>query len=421
MHLQQPARRSCGVQIEHRRLLNQDPEYARRRAEIENLARAYRLGLRRPTRTGVIRVPVAVHVVWNTPEQNISDGQIHSQIDVLNQDYRKTNPDIAQIPPVWSSVASDARVEFVLASTGPDGQPTSGITRTQTATQAFTVESNAVKSTAHGGADPWPSDKYLNIWVCQLDGGLLGYSEFPGAPADIDGVVILHSAFGTTGTATAPFNVGRTATHEVGHWLGLFHIWGDDGTGCNGTDQVDDTPNQAGPNYGTPTFPSISCDNGPNGDMFVNYMDYTDDAVMHMFTQGQVLRMQASLDGPRSQLGTTAPPTPQAAKVASGKTNPGQTDWRSYSVNNTVYGIFVDVDTSTAAFTRTPVYVTSIGGNGYHWSTTGGSSVYQPTATGFRIYIRWSAPVSTVPIPDPPTPEFANAQGWHINWIGSEV
>jgi hypothetical protein len=281
------------------------------------------------------------------------------------------------------------------------------------------VESNAVKSAAKGGADSWPSERYLNIWVCQLGGGLLGYAEFPGAPTEIDGVVILHSAFGTTGTAMAPFDRGRTATHEVGHWLGLFHIWGDDGTGCGGTDEVDDTPNQAGPNYGAPTFPSITCDNGPNGDMFVNYMDYTDDAVMHMFTQGQVLRMQASLDAPRSQIGTTATP-PHAVKVVSGQTIPGQTNWRTYSVDNNNRGIYVDVDTSSASFTKPAVYVTSIGGNAYHWTTTGGSAVYQPTATGFRIYIRWSALVSTVPLPDPPTPEFANAQGWHITWIGSE-
>ena len=112
-------------------------------------------------------------------------------------------------------------------------------------------------------------------------------------------VVILHSAFGTTGTAAAPFDRGRTATHEIGHWLNLYHIWGDDGTGCNGSDEVDDTPNCAGPNTGFLTFPSISCDNGPDGDMFMNYMDYTDDACMCMFTAEQVARIQATLDGPR--------------------------------------------------------------------------------------------------------------------------
>jgi hypothetical protein len=120
-------------------------------------------------------------------------------------------------------------------------------------------------------------------------------------------VVILHSAFGTSGTAAAPFNLGRTASHEIGHWLNLRHIWGDDGTGCAGSDFVADTPNAGGPNFGTPTFPNVSCNNGPNGDLFMNYMDYVDDVAMFMFTVGQVDRMQAALDGPRSSIGVTGP------------------------------------------------------------------------------------------------------------------
>src|SRR5262249_32581521 len=130
-------------------------------------------------------------------------------------------------------------------------------------------------------------------------------SQFPGGPAATDGVVILYSAFGTTGTATAPYNKGRTATHEVGHWLNLNHIWGDDQNDadkCAGTDHVDDTPNQAVMNFGAPTFPHVSCKNGPNGDMFMNYMDYTDDAAMFMFTPGQSLRMDATLSGPRARI-----------------------------------------------------------------------------------------------------------------------
>jgi hypothetical protein len=130
---------------------------------------------------------------------------------------------------------------------------------------------------------------------------LLGYAQFPGGPPGTDGVVILNAAFGTTGTATAPYNLGRSATHEVGHWLNLRHIWGDT-EDCSGTDFVDDTPNAQHPNYGKPTFPHISCTNGPNGDMFMNYMDYVDDAAMFMFTAGQVVRMQATLAGPRAPL-----------------------------------------------------------------------------------------------------------------------
>jgi hypothetical protein len=112
--------------------------------------------------------------------------------------------------------------------------------------------------------------------------------------------VITHTGFGTTGTAAPPFHLERTATHEIGHWLNLYHIWGDDGTGCGGSDEVNDTPNQGSENTGKPSFPHISCNNGPNGDMFMNYMDYTDDDSMYMFTAGQVIRMEATLEGPRS-------------------------------------------------------------------------------------------------------------------------
>jgi hypothetical protein len=302
---QQPRQRSCGAQVEHRRLLNEDPAYAARRAQIETLAQAYRVGARVAERPGVTRIPTVVHVVWNTQSQNISDAQIQSQIDVLNQDFRKTNPDVSQVPGVWQGIVADSRVEFFLATTNPDGNATDGITRTQTQTTSFSQSGNPVKSAATGGADPWPSDQYLNMWVCELSGSLLGYAQFPGGPADTDGVVILHSGFGTTGTAAPPFNLGRTATHEIGHWLNLFHIWGDDGTGCNGTDEVDDTPNAAGPNLGCQTFPSVTCNNGPDGDMFVNYMDYSDDACMFMFTEGQATRMQATLDGPRASIGVS--------------------------------------------------------------------------------------------------------------------
>jgi len=206
------------------------------------------------------------------------------------------------VPTVWAGLVTDARIQFALATKDPDGKPTSGITRTKTTHPSFS-DDDTVKSARKGGADPWPSNKYLNLWVCTLGGGLLGYAQFPGGPAKTDGVVILNTAFGTKGTATAPFNLGRTATHEIGHWLNLHHIWGDT-QHCEGTDFVSDTPNAQLPNYGKPKFPHITCNNGPNGDMFMNYMDYVDDAAMFMFTTQQVARMNAALDGPRSGIGT---------------------------------------------------------------------------------------------------------------------
>lgn len=302
-----PRVRNCGTMAVHRRLLSTDLGYARSRDLIEDHARQYELGTASPRRAGVTRIPVVVHVVWNTAAQNVSDSQVNSQIDVLNRDFRRTNPDFSSTPAAFLPLATDARVEFFLATTNPSGAPTSGIERRQTTVTSFN-DNDAVKSAASGGMDAWPAATYLNIWVCPLD-RLLGYAQFPGGPAATDGVVIEQSAFGTNGTAAAPFNLGRTATHEIGHWLNLNHIWGDDGTGCSGTDNVGDTPNQGGPNYGAPGFPHVSCSNGPNGDLFMNYMDYVDDRAMVMFTTGQVARMQACLDGVRSSIGIAAAST----------------------------------------------------------------------------------------------------------------
>lgn len=293
-----PMVRSCGTDRVHERLLREDPGYATRRALAEDQAwRASRMGAA-VGRTGCTRIPVVVHVVHRTNAENISVAQINSQIDVLTEDFRKQNADVSTVPAAFSALATDARIEFALADVDPDGNPTDGITRTNTSVNGFT-DDDAVKSSSTGGADAWPADEYLNVWVCKLAGGLLGYAQFPGGPAATDGVVVTHTGFGTSGTATAPFNLGRTTTHEVGHWLNLRHIWGDDGTGCSGSDFVTDTPNQGGPNVGKPTFPRVTCMNGPNGDMFMNYMDYVDDAAMFMFTAGQVSRMSACLAGPR--------------------------------------------------------------------------------------------------------------------------
>ena len=311
-----PRRRTCGAMDVHHRLLIESAEYRAARADIEN-ATLERMALAPEARfAGVARIPVVVHVVWNTAAQNISDAQITSQIDVLNRDFRATNPDVANVPSVFAGLVADARIEFFLAATDPSGNPTTGITRTSTNRASFSSD-DAVKSSATGGADAWPADRYLNMWVCLLGGGLLGYAQFPGGPAETDGIVVTHTAFGTTGTAAAPFDLGRTASHEIGHYLNLFHIWGDDGAGCTGSDLVDDTPNQGGPNTGMPTFPHVSCNNGPNGDLFVNYMDYTDDAGMVLFTHGQAARMEACIDTARTSLPLfAARPTPSGPVVS---------------------------------------------------------------------------------------------------------
>jgi hypothetical protein len=294
-----PRRRQCATMVLHEYLAETQAGYRRNIERVERaIERSVRSGAATRAVARLFTIPVVVHVVYNREAENISDTQVRSQLDVLNKDFRAKNPDRSQTPDVWASLVADANIEFALATKDPRGRTTNGITRTKTSRSSFPAD-DSVKTRAGGGQPPWPANRYLNIWVCNLRDGLLGYAQFPGGPARTDGVVVLHSAFGTSGTARAPFNRGRTATHEVGHWLNLRHIWADT-LGCAGTDFVADTPNAAGPNFGKPSFPKISCSNGPNGDMFMNYMDYVDDEAMLMFTPGQVARMNACLVGPRS-------------------------------------------------------------------------------------------------------------------------
>lgn len=305
-----PSRRTCGVQEVHARLLEQYPEYRARNLDNESRIRTFIREGRFTQRAGITTIPVVVHVVYQTDEQNVSDSQIASQLTVLNQDHRRKNADLPKLPGIWSSLAADARVEFRLADTDPLGIRGPGIIRVQTDKSVFGTD-EAVKSSSTGGSDPWATDRYLNLWVCNLGTRLLGYAQFPAGPPDTDGVVIHYQAFGTEGTASAPFNLGRTATHEVGHWLSLRHIWGDRDD-CSTDDEVEDTPVQATPNYGKPSFPHISCNNGPSGDMFMNYMDYVDDDSMFFFTEGQAARIAATLDGPRATIGQAAVATKTA-------------------------------------------------------------------------------------------------------------
>ena len=297
-----PKRRQCATMVVHERLSEQFPSYRKNQERIEEgLRRSIASGLAEKTARKLITIPTVVHVVYKKPAENISDAQVQSQIKALNKDYRAKNTDKSKAPAVWAGLVADAKLQFRLAKKDPGGKTTKGITRTQTTRDSFD-SSDSVKKKSQGGADGWPTDRYLNIWVCNLSESLLGYAQFPGGPAATDGVVILYSAFGTNGAAAAPFDLGRTATHEIGHWLNLRHIWGDRND-CGGTDFVPDTPNQQLPNTGKPTFPHVTCNNGPNGDMFMNYMDYVDDDTMFMFTPAQIVRMNATLADTRTKLG----------------------------------------------------------------------------------------------------------------------
>ena len=296
-----PRHRTCAQMVVHELLAETQPAYRDNRLKAEaQTRRSIESGEALRVTSKLVTLPVVVHVVHSTDAENISDAQVKSQIDALNRDYRAKNADRSKVPAVWKSLTGDANIQFALATKDPDGKATSGITRTATTVESFGAD-DSVKATATGGVEPWPRDRYLNIWSCTLGESLLGYAQFPGGPAKTDGVVILSSAFGTKGSVKAPFNKGRTATHEIGHFLGLRHIWGDRND-CTGSDFVADTPAAQAANMGTPSFPHITCNNGPSGDMFMNYMDYTDDAGMFMFTVGQVARMNATLAGPRKKL-----------------------------------------------------------------------------------------------------------------------
>ena len=299
--------RTCGTMDVHQRLWEGDQEYRDRRAASEARALEYERGGLARLREEVTEIPVVVHVVHhpNHPRTNISDQQIQSQIEALNRDFRRANADVGSIPSAFRPQAFDTRIQFRLADKDPAGNPTHGITRTGSDKPYFKTVDRDVMSTTTGGADAWPADRYLNIWVCGRlvgeDGVTtqMGYATLPGVSDGKDGVVIAHWAFGTTGTAEEPYDLGRTTVHEVGHWLNLHHIWGEKEDCGPSDDHVADTPKQEGPNYEFPTFPHVSCSNDPHGDMFMDYMDYTDDACMRIFTPGQALRMHAALDSDR--------------------------------------------------------------------------------------------------------------------------
>lgn len=287
--------RTCHTMETLERLKKEDPAMALRMQQIEQQTTNYRNA--RTSGAGniasavgvdeVATINVVVHVLYRTTQENISDAQIQSQIDVLNEDFRKLNADAGNVPSMFAGLASDVKLQFKLATTTPTGAPTNGITR-KSSTKTSWGTNDAMKKASAGGTDPWDTKRYLNIWVCNIGGGILGYAQFPGGSAATDGVVVGPQYFGRVGYLSAPFDKGRTATHEVGHYLNLRHIWGD--ASC-GNDYVADTPTQQTSNGGCPTFPKPTCNN--SSDMFMNYMDYTNDACMNMFSAGQKDRMRA--------------------------------------------------------------------------------------------------------------------------------
>ena len=251
--------------------------------------------------SGVITIPVVVHVIHHDASSNpkigtssnISDNQIYSQIRVLNEDFRrKQNTNGFN---TWD-IGADVEIEFCLASYSPTGEPTTGINRVYNSkTKWKTTDDRELKSLIM-----WPNDSYLNIWVTELE-GVLGYARYPVGTSlygiadqfdeSLDGVVIDHRAFGTNGSATYLYNLGRTATHEIGHWFGLLHVWGGNEGDVCGDDYVQDTPWDEGPNNDTDCTDSSTCTGESVADITSNYLDFSNDRCMNLFTKGQKQRM----------------------------------------------------------------------------------------------------------------------------------
>lgn len=287
------AQRNCGTMQHLQMQLANDPAMRLRMEQIEQQTQNYLLQKNSNNSQAVITIPVVFHVLYNVNNatQNVSDARIMEQLNVLNLDFSHTNADAGNAPAPFLALAANTNIQFCLAQRDPNGVATTGIIRKQTTVTSFT-QNNNVKFNSTGGADAWPVASYMNVWICNLGSGLLGYAQFPGGTASTDGIVVLNGAVGgpaAPGTSS-PYHLGRTLTHEVGHWLNLRHIWGD--ANC-GSDLVNDTPTQQTSNFSCPTYPHVTCSNGPNGDMFNNYMDYVNDNCMNMFTAGQSARSNA--------------------------------------------------------------------------------------------------------------------------------
>jgi hypothetical protein len=285
------AHRGCASMHVLDEQLKADPGLASRMSEIERLTESAIAQGRLVN--GIIEIPVHVNVLYNTAAQDISIAQIQSQIDVLNEDFGGTNPDYNQIPSDFAGVASgDVTIKFVWNST-------TGLTKKSTRNKSWRTNDD-MKRASKGGINPTDCGNKLNMWVCVLANNILGYAQFPGGSCATDGIVVHTNAFGRGNYSLfTAFNKGRTATHEVGHWVNLRHIWGD--TTC-GSDFVSDTPVHNTSNGGCPNQPHYSTCSGTPREMTMNYMDYTNDACMYMFTLGQKERMLGvfAANGPRA-------------------------------------------------------------------------------------------------------------------------
>jgi hypothetical protein len=272
--------RKCATTEVLERQLSENPEIAIKMNQIEVFTKNTSHHENRLV-NGSIEVPVVVNLLYRTNSENISDAQIQSQIDVLNEDFNAQNSDYNQVPSLFSDVKADVGITFVLET----------VNRKKTKKRSWGTR-DAMKNGKRGGIYATSPETKLNFWVCTIGSGILGYAQFPGGSPATDGIVVDSRFVGVTSDngSSYPYNLGRTTTHEVGHWLNLRHIWGD--STC-GNDFAEDTPLHNTANYGDPTFPHYSSCTGNPVEMTMNYMDYTDDRGMYMFSNDQKARIEA--------------------------------------------------------------------------------------------------------------------------------
>lgn len=373
----------------------------------------------------IYNIPVVVHIVYNTPEQNLADSVIFNQLQTLTEDYNRLNADTVNMRSDFDIVKGSPQINFTLAQIDPSGATTTGITRTSTSTSSFGslafltgdfTDLEKVKSTMDGGEDPWDQSRYLNIWVCNMSinifgtetTALLGYATPPSGlpnwppgstPNLSDGVVIQFQAFGSNNpnildAGGGPIDVrGRTASHEVGHYLGLRHIWGDGD--CTAEDGIDDTPNADAQSNQDCDITKNTCSDNIQGvdlpDMIENFMDYSEETCQNSFTQGQVDLMHGVLENQRFDLVNNNPASIKELDLLSFSIAPNpasnQIQIESSDVINTISIVSIDgqiVYTSALNNTTTIINTSKLARGYYYVIST--SLVKQPSSQSLVIH-----------------------------------